>query len=404
MPSSPSDFFAGIPIDVDPLLIERELAALWKPASDTDGADDAVIRACVHNLVVCVSEPSRAGPTAAILEDLVRLAPGRTILLSSRHDDSDPKNGAQASPSESEGAEKARLTARISAACHRPPGSRTPICCERITLETSRDGAPLLEGAIAPLLVPDVPVRLWWAGWDLETPGFGPIADLADRVVVDSRTSPARTTLDRLEELLERRGSVEIIDLGWRSTYPWRRSVADIFDDPTARSIAADVRLIDVEYAGAAIGDDEFAVPAGLVAAWIASSLDWGIGSVRRHGPDWHIEAIDPRRNGTRVEIALRSRRDTGLQRFETGEVVAVRFLSGSRSSDPYVAIELDPHAHVARVRFETPRACLLPRVFPMPSLTEVELLAEALEGPSHFGVFREALRGARRIATIAIR
>ncbi|HLU50198.1 MAG TPA: hypothetical protein VK116_19010, partial [Planctomycetota bacterium] len=94
---SSSSFLAGVPVEVDPRLIERELAALWKPASEATDGDEAVVRVCVSNLVVFLDDPARLEEASRTLERLSRRRPNRTIILlvsdEGDEDDDDPGDG-----------------------------------------------------------------------------------------------------------------------------------------------------------------------------------------------------------------------------------------------------------------------------------------------------------------------
>ncbi len=66
MPTTDTDataqFLSGIPVPVQPAAIERELAALWKPASEqaAEGSGTAVTRVCLANLVIIGREADAA--------------------------------------------------------------------------------------------------------------------------------------------------------------------------------------------------------------------------------------------------------------------------------------------------------------------------------------------------------
>jgi len=253
--TSLESFTGGRQLAVDTTAIERELACLWKAASGVGGGSSpAIIRACQLNLIVACASAEETGRAASAVAEVIRLHPSRVLMAVV--DAADRSN---------------RLQASISAHCALAAGAErgSHVCCEQITLTASSSAIPRLAAAVLPLLVPDLPVVLWWPGDpDLEADLAADLTDAADRVVVDSRrfSNPASSM---------RRLSVQdcpVSDLAWHRLRGWRELTAGFFDGEAAETYPPRLEKVLVEYAGAGREISE----AALLGSWVASCLKWG--------------------------------------------------------------------------------------------------------------------------------
>lgn len=387
-----TDFLSGVPVDVDPPRIERELAALWKPASDSSDPETAVVRACVANVVVFADEESALREVSDAVEGLARRRPNRSILLVL---DRDGGRGAAGGDAGQESPRASPLRARVSAVCHLPFPRAAPVCCERIVLSTSPETADLLAGALPPLLVPDIPVYVWWRGRDLAAPLLARIADSADRVVVDTRLDGAPEALRSLARLLEERLAPLLADLGWRSTLAWRRAIAELFEEVATRELIPDLYRIEIAYRGRLAGETS-PPPAGalLLAGWIVSRLGFVPGPLRA-APDQLGWRADVPASREPCEIVLAAESGESESRL-ANEITAVRFRSRILDGEAHVAIELDPkRPETARVSSHTASACQLPKAVAFQRGRELDLLTSVLEGPPEEDGFDAALASA---------
>src|SRR4030065_67688 len=79
------------------------------------------------------------------------------------------------------------LQAALSAPCQIAPEGGKQVCSEQITLRASGPAVGELHSTVVPLLVPDLPVFLWWH----EEPSLGShlfqeLLETSDRLIVDS--------------------------------------------------------------------------------------------------------------------------------------------------------------------------------------------------------------------------
>ncbi len=344
----------GVPVEVDPLLIERELAALWKPASEEQGGEGAVVRACLTNLVVFVPQAARLELASTMVQEIFRGHPNRTILLV-----------LDAGKRTTEG-RRSRLDATITTLCSFL-GRSAPVCCEQITLRAHPDDARLLEGAVAPLLVPDIPVALWWLD-ELAHPTLPRLAASADRLIVDSR----RTGLRAVARIATSSAAVvadTLVDLDWERLGRWRRVLAELWEDEGIRSVVGRTDRVEIDVAG----DDPRGGGDGgaLLAGWLVSRLE-SLGAPPR------------------VE---RRKRDVAAASSPGGEPVAIRLRAGG---DSFVSVEATS-AGCARVDFSTATSCRVPRTIPFARRPDAAILGDVLDRPPSSGAFLAALEAAKR-------
>ena len=244
---------------VDVAILERELHDLWKQMagkSQQDG-EQAVTRACVHNLVVYAPGERSETELSRALSDLMVDQPGRVILILA-----DPKNSTDS------------LSAWVNAQCHRTSGERQQVCSEQIVVRAAGPQVRNLSSLVIPLLVPDLPVFFWWRD-DLsaEWTAFEEVVENADRVIVDSaRFAQPVETLRRLASIANSlRGSTSFSDLNWNRLTPWRQMTAGFFDHAVCGSALASLTAVDIQ----AHSPTGFSTQALMLASWLAARLGW---------------------------------------------------------------------------------------------------------------------------------
>jgi hypothetical protein len=147
---------------------------------------------------------------AAATETLAGLAerhPSRTLLL---FPEPDAEDG---------------LAARVLLECYEVPGSVRHLCNEVVELRL-RGRRALAPASIAlPLVLPDLPIFLRWRGRpDFGSPVFEQLADMIDRLVVDSAEWP--DVPGAYQEFGGVFDTVAVSDIAWRRTLPWRAALA----------------------------------------------------------------------------------------------------------------------------------------------------------------------------------
>ena len=236
--------------------IERELGKL---RANEDGT--LALRSSVLNLIVVTDEASAPEVTRSV-SNLAGRHPARAIVLIS-----DPEG-------------EWNVDAQLSAFCNVRGGGGAQVCAEQVTIHAEGPPANHLESMAGPLLIPDLPVFLWYPGaFSPHSPEFAAMADLADRVIVDSAAREHRdASLREMAELVGREGAPAVGDLQWVGLSPWRSLLADAF---AARERAGELeKIASVEVLYAPGGECR----ALLLVGWLASSLGWSPKGMARDG------------------------------------------------------------------------------------------------------------------------
>lgn len=341
--------WAGEPLDV--ALIEGELVRLrYGAAGAPPGGEGYAMRTSLLNLVVYAADEQGAEEASRIIDGLSRDHPTRALII-------------VALPSEDE----SKIAARCSAHCHVAPGLEQQVCCEEVMLNVSGRAAGHLHSIIIPLLVPDLPVYVWWTG---PLPRgrhlFEELMESADRFIVDSGHFRHPTHgLRRVAELCGDAPGCAVGDLNWARLAPWRELLLVHGGEPGLRAYREAVAAVEIAYAG----DAATAVPsqAFLLAGWLAERLGWDTGSPAVDGV-----RITVRRGNGAVHVSFLPRQAS----LEAGALLRVRLedeqgaaLTIKRSDDPAhleVEVRTPDYVHQERVRIDVP--------------TESEMLAAELD------------------------
>jgi glucose-6-phosphate dehydrogenase assembly protein OpcA len=273
---------AGVPERVDVAGIERELHRLWssfdgEPSSGTPGGGSAeVTRICTLTLLGVAGE-LRAAHVAEVAERLSERHPCRSIVLSIA-----PGDGG-------------RLAAEIALHCHTSGAPRPPVCCEQIMISASGRAVARVPALVLPLLVPDLPVYLWWSGDPPAEPGaLRRLGEMADVLIVDSSAMERPADGLRAAAALAGRIPGGMRDLTWGRLTHWRDLIVQCFDPAPMRQALDRLDRVRIRTESERPGADA-AAPASrqgpppiaglLLGGWLASRLGWEpAGPARREG------------------------------------------------------------------------------------------------------------------------
>src|SRR4051812_28954936 len=211
-------FARGEPISVEVDHIERAPADLWKGASRAEGAEGAVSRAALWNLVVATRAPNLPR-TKKMVDELAPLVPARVLVLVE-----DPSPEAAAS------GVRATIESNVVA---RASGTRV-VYSEEITLSGGVAGDLHFGGLVRALQVPGLPTATFWIDPSMpEALLRRQLRPATDRLVFDSgRCSRPRQLLE-LERCADlSRGAIPVADLGWLRLASFRTLFAGLFDAP----------------------------------------------------------------------------------------------------------------------------------------------------------------------------
>jgi glucose-6-phosphate dehydrogenase assembly protein OpcA len=233
--------------------ILKGLGKLWTSLGQEEKQQGkpTVLRACAMTLIVATDEADSGFTASQTISELMHAHPARGIVLA-------------VSPE----AEKS-LQARVLAQCWKPFGKAQQICCEQIEITARPQSWPHVGPTLVGLTVADLPVIFWCrhkgalspAATSDEQAGLEAVADLATKVVVDTRGMPTADATSLLERW-QARGRV-IADLEWTRLTPWREPLAHVFD-------VCNIKLADFHSIGIEYTDDRPSMAAFYMAAWLS--------------------------------------------------------------------------------------------------------------------------------------
>ena len=366
---------------LEPQDLERALGDPRLGGHLDDARDVRVrMRTSVLTLVVVAPRPETAERAAAVIHALARRHPSRAVILS---------------PGDPDG--PTSVDAHIYAACQLSERSGAEICTEEILLKVGGELCQHLATAVAPLLIHDLPVVLWWP----DDPPFGSrqfrdIAAECDRLLVDSGTFRDDGTRRLAGMAAAMSGGVAVVDIGWLRLTLWRELLAGMFDHPLLTNELGNVRSLRIDVARP--GQTFRITKAACFAGWLASRLDWEI--KQPIGPDGDGDSlVGSFRQGRReIRVEFRPTRAT---------------LDGSvRSAGSLVRVELEMARPRCAVRARVTRqadhllatadwngAQVTRRAGQLEPFDETPFVAEALDRTGYDRIFELALMRAVRLA-----
>ena len=367
--------------------IEKELGRIWAqpnlvvPGDGERGGRHIAARTSVMNLVVIARQAETGERTAETISRLTGRHPSRTLIVLSADPDGPPW-----------------LDARIQAHCVLPRADAPETCSEQIFLTAGGETGRHLSALVAPLLIHDLPVTVWWPGEPpLGSEAAEDLLESTDRLVVDGSawSGDGLARLRQLAGLYDRFDRLSIRDFALVRQSRWREAIATVFDIPEFLPFLAGVRRVSVTYAASdetgAPGTTNVVKPLYHV-AWLASRL--GMRVVAPLTPVEPKAKAAPRlRPGEKAPLhrGLAARLARGTSAAEVavvirpvashvpaGTTLRVEILADRRGSElrADVTAEADNvHVHAWLDGVEA-----MDRTFKAPRRTDVDLLGEALE------------------------
>jgi glucose-6-phosphate dehydrogenase assembly protein OpcA len=273
--------------------IEQELSRIWSAAADNlderagerreqargepqlagrmDEPGDVRVRTrtSVLTLLVVASKPETTDRCMHAVGLLSTRHPSRAIILAPGDPDGPPT-----------------IDAHIYARCQLSKNRTSETCTEEIYLRTGGEIVQHLTGVVAPLLVHDLPVVLWWP--DDPPIGSRPFRELletSDRLLVDSGTfrEDGSKRLVGLAAVVAE-GRPTVYDIGWMRQTLWRELLAGLFDHPLLLRELDHIRSIRIDISRP--GDTLRITKAACFAGWMASALGMEIGTPMQKAAD----------------------------------------------------------------------------------------------------------------------
>ena len=364
--------------------IEKELARIWAEpnlVTEVEGVPQRHIaaRTSVMNLVVIARRAETGERAAATISALTGRHPSRTLVVST----ADPDGPSW-------------LDAQIQAHCVLPRADAAETCAEFIYLTCGGESGRHLDAVVAPLLIHDLPVAIWWPGEPLlGTAQARELVAMADRVIVDG-SQWSGSGLERLRHLA---GLVDDPPLGvWDFALVrqarWREAIASTFDVPEFLPYVRSLRRISVTYAThdetGGTTSTNLVKPVYHV-SWLASRLGLQVSrpltpvAAGKKGADRGLSAA-LRAGRSDVSVIVRP----VVSPMPSGTTLRVELLAERRGSE--LRIDVTAEANDVGVRAWEDGVEALSRRFKAPRKTDVDLLAEAIEAPGRDPVACEAI------------
>jgi glucose-6-phosphate dehydrogenase assembly protein OpcA len=358
--------------------IEKELATMWKPASGAEGsnAESGVTRACALNLLVYATVGDDREHIDEMLDEVSEQHPGRTLVLLADRQASEPK-----------------LEAFVSTRCRRLGGSGRQVCGEQVTIEAQGAAVETVASAIAPLLVPDVPVFLWWKDIPhYEDILFSRMTTMADRVVIDSSCfDHPYEDLQRLHQIIKEHPQfMSASDLNWGRLTAWRTLIAGFWDVPDYRPYLDRIERVVVEYDPPDLAPDEVAPKALLIVGWLASRLGWNAAETSRRVEQGAIN-LQLRSGGREVNVELRATTSSGH-----GDGMLVSLMLSTNGAEFHVAFSDDRNKLQTEARIDAQLA--VGRILSYEQKSEGRRLSRELSLLKRDIVYEQALASASQL------
>ena len=357
--------------------IERELTSLWQQASKEDDAG-GVTRASMFNLLVYAPSRAAAKDLDEVLTDVAAARPCRVILIVA---DSEEPHGT--------------LTAEVTSRCTLPSGSSKQVCCEQVTITSALDQLEEVPSAVAPLMLSDLPVYLWWHAEPKisDKKLFRRLVDLSNRVVIDSTMfpNPESELVIMASVLTQTPRWTAISDLNWARLTAWRALLAGFYDIADYRGLLNNLSRVVVRYAPTK-GSSVIPARALLLGGWLASRLHWTVkpGTARRSESSASLQLSV---NNASLTLEFEHTR----REIEPGHLALVTLES---ASDQPVSFTVRRSEDGRRIETSVTRdeEKSSQRVIGYEGLSETELIGKELEILGHDKVYEQAVLAASEI------
>ena len=351
--------------------IERELTSLWQQASEDE--DGGIMRASTLNLLVFVTSKTDAVKLDDTLTEVTASHPSRAILIIADRQSREPA-----------------LTAQVTSRCTLPTATSKQVCCEQVTINAAGSQVAEVPSAVAPLLVSDLSVYLWWRSVPRITDKvtFRRLADLSDRVIIDSAdfNDPHADVASMAAVLRETPRWTAISDLNWARLTAWRALLSGFYDISEYRPLLDALNHIVIEYSPATADTDGLSPRALLLGGWLASRLRWRLerGSVSR-GVESSVFEFEKDNRKVVLEFAPTERE------IEPGRIAMVMMKS---AADESASFSVRRSSDAQRIETVVARGeeRIAQRVLSYESLSESELIGRELEILGHDRVYEQAV------------
>ena len=357
---------------INPAVLTKQIDNLWSGlAEQSEGDEQALMRACSLTLVVLADAEENAAEVSEALAELMQTHPSRAIVVRVSAGDSD------------------RLEADVRAHCWMPMGRRQQICSEQIEVEASEASLAELPSVLLAMIMPDLPAILWCRSERASSSAvFRELRELAPRVIMDIERF--RRPAEALSRLAQHVSEDAITDLSWTRLTRWREMVAQAFENPVCRCRIADFREIVFSYQ--ASGDEGIPVSVFLMAGWLVNSLGWKWTGASVSAGDGRVLLLS--HGGAEARVRFRCAGDGGA-----GSRLA-RLEMGTEGEEP-VRVTLEREEDHLEIQVEADNSKPIGMRVWFPPSQDGPLLGEELRILEKDPIFESSLNTAAKIAAL---
>ena len=362
--------------------LERELARQRRARTAHAREGQMVARASVLNLVVFAEREVHARRAARTIAELAFRHPSRAIVLWTDRGRTRRAEAAHDTKT------RLRMHCELSEA-----DEVHQVCYEQILVRALGDTYERLASAVIPLLLPDLPVFLWWT----DTPPFGgrhftDLIDLADRLIIDSADfARPDIALPQVAEVCRLgRGRYGVTDFNWTRLTPWRELVAAFFDVPLMRPYLDAVTGIRIGFTVDADGREVHPSQALLLLGWLASRLGWHAADALAPSEAGGLLFAVGRADGERIAVRVRPRFERDL---EEGDLSGLRIQARRAGRDAEFVVKRVPGTGLVVTTALVDGAIVTERTLPLRVPTVVDLLGEELTIVGSDRIYEDALK-----------
>ncbi|HEX9496058.1 MAG TPA: glucose-6-phosphate dehydrogenase assembly protein OpcA [Candidatus Limnocylindria bacterium] len=355
--------------------LERELARMRRSmGAHAKEQGVSVARASVLNLVVFATREIHARRAASTIDELATRHPSRAIVVVADR-------------------ERAGKPPDLEMHYHLPtPDGTQQVSYEQILIRARGDADRRLVSAVIPLLLPDLPVFLWWTETPpLDAPSFAELLELADRLIVDSADfARPDSTLARLHAVARSgHGRYGLTDFNWTRITPWRELTSQFFDVPAWRPFLDGITGLRVGFAVDADGREIHPSQALLFIGWLASRLGWtareSLAPSEAGGLLFGMRRID----GTDIQVRVRPRFMAGL---DEGDLSGLRIQAEHGGQHAEFVVKRAEHGGYATALVTMSGRGVAERIVPLGKPGVSDLLGEELTIARSDAIYEDAL------------
>ncbi len=354
------------------------LKSFWSRTTQTTAAESAVSHACLSNLIIYTEDILEEKHLTETIGEFVNKHPCRVILILAQ-----PANRA------------AKLEASV--VTHESKvGAHHVVSCEQITLRVQGSGLEELPSAIQALLVPDLPIYLWWRGIFLhQRKLLESLLPFVTRFIYDGVTwTQLHHTVPEVSRYFEQfADKVAFTNFNWSRLRPWREHTADFFDPGAFEMDLPHLNRVRVEYMSVPGMEEGYQFRALLYVGWLAAQLEWEpAGSV----PDRdtaRLQFRNPKGIVIETELALIPQSTTTSQSIQR---IVLGTQQGGKAQEFLIERDHRQHMMVLSTKIDETNATF--RTVPHADSSNADLLYRELGRRIRNRVFEKAFKMAARL------